>query len=263
MRPRKPAGDDDENNGAFVSALARGLDILSAFRRGEPSLGNKDFAARTGLSKSTVSRLTYTLHKTGYLSYDPVTSRYSLAPPVLSLGFSCLSGMSVLALSKPRMEAFADRYEASVAIAGRDRLSMVYLECALGSSPVTLAIGVGVHIKLATSALGRAYIAAQPARERERLFNALQEHEDERWPEIKRGLIEAIDCYERHGYCLSLRDWKPDVNSVAVPYIPGDGSPVLAFNCGGPAQILPEDKIREEVGPKLIELVAEISRITR
>lgn len=263
MRPRKPAGDDDENNSAFVSALARGLDILSAFRRGESSLGNKDLAQRTGLSKSTVSRLTYTLQKTGHLSYDPLTSRYSLAPPVLSLGFSCLSGMTVLTLAKPKMEALANRYGAAVAIAGRDRMSMVYLECALGSSPVTLAIGVGVHIKLATSALGRAFIAAQPAREREQIFAALAEHEGERWPEVERGLFEAIDSYEKRGFVQSLRDWKPDVNAVAVPYIPGDGSPILAFNCGGPAHLLPEDKLRDEIGPRLIELVAEVSRITR
>jgi len=241
----------------------RGLDILSSFRRGEPSLGNKDFAARTGLSKSTVSRLSYTLYKAGYLSYDPVTSRYSLAPPVLSLGFSCLSGMSVLALAKPKLEAFANRFAAAVAIAGRDRLSMVYLECALGSSPVTLAIGVGVHLKFSTSALGRAYIAAQPEQGRAQIFSALEEHEGERWPHIRRGLIEAIECYEKHGYCLSLREWKPHVNSVAVPYIPGDGSPVLAFNCGGPAQFLTDEKIKEEVGPQLIQLVAEVSRITR
>ncbi len=262
MRSRKSL-DEDGPNSAFVSALARGLDILSAFRRGESSLGNKDLAERTGLSKSTVSRLTYTLQKTGHLSYDQTTSRYSLAPPVLSLGFSCLSGMSVLALAKPKIEALANDIGAPVAIAGRDRTSMVYLECAKGSNAVVLAIDVGVHIKLATSALGRAYMAVLPDRQREEIFESLAEHEGERWPELRDALEREIDRYKTKGYCLSLRDWKPDVNAVAVPYVPGGGGPILAFNCGGPTQILTEERIYDEVGPKLIRLVEEISRITR
>jgi hypothetical protein len=43
----------------FVTALARGLDLLSCFRAGENMLGNQDLAERSRLPKSTVSRLTY------------------------------------------------------------------------------------------------------------------------------------------------------------------------------------------------------------
>lgn len=51
----------------FVVALARGLDLLRAFRPGETMLGNRDFAERTGLPKATVNRLAYTLTVLGYL----------------------------------------------------------------------------------------------------------------------------------------------------------------------------------------------------
>ena len=93
MRPRKPNADETEKDRNFVTALSRGLELMRCFRKGDQGLGNGDFAKRTGLSKSTISRLTYTLHKDGYLTYDPETARYRLAPPVLSLGFSCLSGI--------------------------------------------------------------------------------------------------------------------------------------------------------------------------
>src|SRR5215813_1294806 len=45
----------------FVTALARGLDILRAFHAGEGMLGNQEIAHRTGLPKPTVARLTHTL----------------------------------------------------------------------------------------------------------------------------------------------------------------------------------------------------------
>ncbi|MFX4601082.1 helix-turn-helix domain-containing protein, partial [Acinetobacter baumannii] len=64
---------DDEKDPRFVTALARGLELLRAFRRNESMLGNLELAQRTGLPKPTVSRLTYTLAKLGYLAYDQNT----------------------------------------------------------------------------------------------------------------------------------------------------------------------------------------------
>ena len=53
----------------FVTALARGLEVLRAFTPTEGLLGNGEIAERTGLPKPTVSRLTYTLTKLGYLAH--------------------------------------------------------------------------------------------------------------------------------------------------------------------------------------------------
>ncbi|MDN7542481.1 BON domain-containing protein [Burkholderia cenocepacia] len=72
----------------FVVALARGLDLLRAFRPGETMLGNRDFAERTGLPKATVNRLAYTLTVLGYLRYDETLGKYALDAGVLSLGYA-------------------------------------------------------------------------------------------------------------------------------------------------------------------------------
>ena len=53
--------DGEASDRHFITALARGLDVLSCFRSGDRMLGNQEIAARCGLPKSTVSRLTYTL----------------------------------------------------------------------------------------------------------------------------------------------------------------------------------------------------------
>ena len=43
----------------FVTALARGLEVLASFRHGDRMLGNQELSKRCGLAKSTVSRLTH------------------------------------------------------------------------------------------------------------------------------------------------------------------------------------------------------------
>src|ERR1700761_9381206 len=67
---------------SFVVALSRGLDVLRAFQPHDGLLGNQEIAARTNLPKPTVSRLTYTLTKLGYLTPVPRFEKYKLAPAV-------------------------------------------------------------------------------------------------------------------------------------------------------------------------------------
>lgn len=258
MRQRTVPAEFNSSDRKFVVALARGLEILRAFRQDGELLGNKDLAQRSGLSKSTVSRLTYTLCKLGYLHYLQDTARYRLAPPVLSLGFACLASLPVRELALPMMRELAAYSGLPVALAARDRTSMVYVERVRSPNPVTLAVEVGAHIKLATSALGRAYIAGLCQDEREAVFEELAEHEGASWPSIRNGIERALECYEKHGFCTSIGEWKVGVNSVAVPFVPSDGSPVLAFNVGGPADQLPFELIFSDMGSRLVEIAKRV-----
>src|SRR4029077_13563643 len=75
----------------FVTALARGLEVLACFRHGDRVLGNQELSQRCGLAKSTISRLTHTLTKLGYLIYVEDSAKYSLGTATLSLGSAMLS----------------------------------------------------------------------------------------------------------------------------------------------------------------------------
>ena len=120
----------EENPGRSTSnrSLLRGTDILRAFRPGSDLLGNSEIAERTGLSTSTVSRLTQTLVAAGLLQQDRARRAYRLAPLVLSLGHAMRSGSQVLAIAAPYMRALAERERINVGLAYPDRDEMVYLE---------------------------------------------------------------------------------------------------------------------------------------
>jgi len=124
----------------FVVALARGLDLLRAFRPGETLLGNRDFVERTGLPKATVNRLAYTLTVLGYLRFDESLGKYALDAGVLSLGFALLSGTDTLELARPHLRAFAREVGAAVSLGCRDGLDMVYLETIRSETALTLGL---------------------------------------------------------------------------------------------------------------------------
>lgn len=261
MNHKAPLSEDGEKDRRFVTALGRGLSILRAFDRKGTPMSNGDFADQTGLSKSTISRLTFTLCELGYLALEPRTGQYRLTPAVLALGFSALNGMGVRRLAQPYMQALADEVGFPVAMAAPDRLRMVYLEeCNARDGSTMLRISVGAHIRLSTSALGRAYMAVLDDAHRQELMDEIAEAEGpERWPDVRRGIEEATEFFARTGCCLSVSDWKSDIAGVAVPFQRGDGSPPeVVFNCSGPASLLTRERLVEEIGPKLVGMVRRI-----
>jgi len=97
-----------EKDRKFVEALSRGLDVLRAFSQGPVILGNQDIARITGLPKPTISRMTYTLTKLGYLSYNTQLEKYQLSSGVLALGYAYVSNLKVRQLAKRTEEATSE-----------------------------------------------------------------------------------------------------------------------------------------------------------
>lgn len=259
------AKSPSEGDRQFVIALHRGLRILRCFRPGDNGLGNLEIAQRSGLPNSTVSRLTYTLSKLGYLLYDEQTGRYRMGVAVLGLGYACVAGMHIRETAQHYMQKMADKYGDGlmVALGGRDELTMTYIACARSEGVITLQLGVGSRISLARSAMGRAYIAGAGEEERARLLKAIRESVGERqWPRIEDGILDAMEQIRARGFYANIGGWHGDINAVAVPSRSASGdTPLLAFNCGGPGYLWSKEKLVSEIGPDLVRLADTVSDV--
>ncbi len=243
----------------FVNALGRGLEVLACFRHGDRMLGNQDLARACGLPKSTVSRLTNTLTKLGYLVYVEDSAKYSLGIATLSLGSAMLARLDIRKLAHPRMQELAEFGQCMVSLGTRDRLSMLYIDVVRGSGAVTLSLDMGARIQIATSAMGRAYMTAVSETERSEIMERVRELvPDDRWLEIKAGVERAMSDIRELGVCCSFGEWQKDVNGIAVPVRPGGGLPPMSINCGAPAYMVSKDFLLEKVRPKLIALANEL-----
>lgn len=249
---------DEIKDRQFVVALARGLEVLRAFTPKDNILGNQDIAAITHLPKPTVSRLTHTLTRLGYLTYSERLGKYQLGTAVLSLGYAALANIGVRQIARPFMQELADYANASVSLGSRDRLNMVYVEHCRSDATVTLRLDLGSRIPVETTAMGRALLAALPASERQYLMDHAAKHDPKNWPRIKTGIEQAVEDYRNHGFVISAGEWQSDVHAVGVPLVPPDGSPILALNCGGPAFLFDRKRLTEDLGPRLVNLVRNV-----
>lgn len=255
MRDRARKPKDDRR---FVTALARGLDVLRAFGPGE-ALANGEIAARTGLPRPTISRLTYTLTRLGYLTHDIAAETYRPGSAVLSLGYGAVAGMDFRTIARPHMQRIADFARSSCALGQCHGLEMIYVEnCRGRDAPFTLGLDIGARIPLATTAMGRAYLAGLDPVRRAEALRRLSRHHGAAWKQILPGLERTFRDYARHGFTLSLAEWTPEINAAAVPiHFPGNAG-LMALNCGGAASLLSPERLRKEVGPRLREAKRQI-----
>lgn len=247
----------DENDRQFITALARGLELLRCFSPKHQHLGNQELSQMTGLPKPTITRLTHTLSRLGYLKQVPNSSKFQLSVGVLSFGYSMLSNLSLRSVAHPLMKNLADYAEAAVAMATRDRLNMIYLDVVQGKGNVTMRRQVGTHLPIHLSSMGRACLAAMPEDERDFLLDAIRRKHAKEWPQIQKDLEKSFKDYQEYGFCFSIGEWHKDVNSVAVPFV-HEQHGLLVFNCGGPSFLLNEEKIKNDIAPRLLHMVNNI-----
>ncbi|HLG80748.1 MAG TPA: IclR family transcriptional regulator [Bradyrhizobium sp.] len=252
---KKPATDRN-----FVVALSRGLEVLRAFQPNDGLLGNQEIAARTNLPKPTVSRLTYTLTKLGYLTPVPRFEKYRLAPAVMALGYAALANLGVGRLSEPFRQELMRQTGGACAVGGRDRHSMIYFGQARSELTVGVQLDVGSRIPIATTAMGRAYIWALPDEERAILLRELREHYGSRWPKMRDGIERASETIAKHGFAMSAGEWQDDVHAVGVALKLNDGTGPYAFNCGAPAFRFTEERLLNDIGPRLVAMVRNIEQ---
>lgn len=243
----------------FITALARGLEVLRAFQSQVGSMSNKEISTLTKIPKPSITRLTYTLTEMGYLQQNKDDGKYELSAGVLSLGYPLLSGLRIRHLAHDHMAELANSGGCSVALASRDRMSMVYVDECCGNSSTTLRLDVGARIEIARSSVGRAWLAGLREKERQEMFLQMESAYIEEWPELKVRTEDAIAQIRERGFCLVDQEWRKDTRTVSIPLISPDGRTVMAISCGGPTFAVSVALLEQELGPRLRHIGEKIS----
>ncbi|MGR3759443.1 IclR family transcriptional regulator [Roseobacteraceae bacterium NS-SX3] len=251
----------EEKDRSFVTALARGLDVLRAFRRNEIDLSNTDIAARTGLPKPTVSRLTYTLCKLGYLVLDERTGTYRLGAGVLRLGYGVLAGMDISERAAQVLRELRNGPNSYItsALGEAHNLDVIYVAVHRSREDVSLAAHVGMRLPLFFSAIGRAILAGMAPGQRAQALETADRIDPGRQEARAQSAQQAVSEYEAQGFCTGYGDWREDVNGIAVPVFSLNGTRIYGLNVGGPSFRVSQDELENTYAKQLIEAAETLS----
>ncbi len=264
LDPRDARGLAQSEDAQFVTALARGLDVLRAFEDRPALLGNREIASATGLPRPTVSRLTYTLARLGFLDHDAGAGKYRLGVGSVSLGYQALAALPLRREARPAMQSLAERSACSVQLWLRDRLHLVCIEACTPTHDfpdLGLVQTIGTRVLLTPGGFGRALLAGLPRAERLYVLEHLERRLGGDWPAAQMSMYEALAEYQRHGVTLSRPPEEPGSSALGAPvFLPASGH-IMALTC------LIEDtdgdfaEGRSLIGARIVRLAARLSAL--
>ena len=252
---------DDSGAGDVIQVVSRAFDVLRCFGSHEVRLGNLEISNRCGLPRSTVSRLTHTLTRMGHLVYLPRDQKYRIGPSAVAMSTSMMCGLQLRHLIRIRLQETADTIPGTVGFVIPDRFHLVYLEFARAPNALGLHSMTGSRIAIPRTAAGHAYTAAiEPD-----LANALirdMEREIPHDAEVLRERLESNRAMLRErGYVTACGLWSPHINGIAMPLWSPQYQTYVAVTIGLLSAMYDEQRMHEEVGPHLLKLGADISKL--
>lgn len=254
--------NDIKTDRRFATTLARGLSVLRAFRSSDDGLGNAEISERTGIPKSSVSRLTFTLQSLGYLTHARRHDRYRPGPALLALGNVASASISFVELSEPIMQRLADATGTLVLLLMRDQNKMLVVKTWRPHSVASIWLEVGHRLPFLGSSSGHALLGAQSE---EGFARTVVDAEGDRGLTAERASDVRKSAHNQlvtNGFVVTdpSEYFAANIHAVAVPHYSRDLSEPVVFTCGALPEVLSVDRMRAEVGPQLLTAVQELER---
>ena len=243
----------------FIEAIARGLDVIRAFRPGQPVMSLASVAHATSLPRPTARRILKTLEQLGYVR-QAESSGFELTPRVLDLGMSYVLSRGLWEIARPHMEALVARTRESTSIAQLDGSDIVYVARVAVPKIVTLAVTIGTRFPAVQTSLGKVLLAALPPAEAERvLAEPSRSGITPPWRPDAAERAAVLREVRARGWALTDEQLAPGIRSVAVPLRDGDGTVIAALNVNSHAAETPLDVLIGQHLPLLIQAAGAIS----
>lgn len=250
--PREGTGPD------FIEALARGLEVITAFTPHRRAMSLSEVAAATGLARPTARRMLLTLAELGYVRARG--SAFMLTARVLDLGVAYVSSLGLWDVAEPHMRELSEKTGESCSVAQLDGSDIVYVARVAVPRIVALSVQIGTRFPALPTSLGKVLLAAlSPGELDHALAHPSRAGVPARW-NPDRDEIDAILREARaKGWAATDQHLALGIRSVAAPIRDGDGKVVAAVNVNAHAAETSMETLTTRHLPMLLHTAGAIS----
>lgn len=240
-QPPAPAAASPRDAPSPLGSVDKALLALDALARaGADGVTLAALAADVGANKSTLHRTLAALRHRGYAEQDDAGT-YRLGPAVLALSTAYLAEDNLPALLRPALEALRDEVDELVHLGVLAGSEVVYLDKVEPQRPLRVWSAVGRRIPAATTALGRALLAATPSDGVELARFVAAAAGTGTGPATTADRLRAtLDDARERGYAAETEENEPGIACVAVALLRA-GRPVAAVSITAPVERMTGD----------------------
>jgi IclR family pca regulon transcriptional regulator len=242
----------------FIEALARGLEVIRAFRPGHPVMSLAEVAGAAGLARPTARRILLTLQELGYVR--PLQGGFALTPRVLELGVAYVRSMGLWEIARPHLEQLVTQTRESSSIAQLDGSDIVYVARVSVPKIVSLSVQIGTRFPALQTSLGKVLLAALPPSDVEKvLAEPSRSGIEPRWRPTPEELEAELRAVRARGWALTDEQLAFGIRSVAAPLRDGLGNVIASVNVNAHAAETSVEKLTDEHLPLLLRTAGAIS----
>jgi len=201
-----------------VKSADRVMEVLEWLAEIRRPVTHAQIAEQLGIPGSSTSGLLADLVRRGYVVADE-QRRYRVGPAVMRLAGAFLADLDLPRVVEPDVGALASQAQESVGFAIRAGVEMLVLSRCNWPNQLTYMLQLGDRAPLATSASGRAFLAALPAEE---------------WSTLPGTVADAVGQAVRCGIAFSWQELIVGINTAAVAVLDATGRPVGALSISVP-----------------------------
>lgn len=250
---------EPQNGDDYVSALARGLEVIRAFSRAEPRMTLSEVAERTDMHRAAARRILLTLVREGYAAAEG--KHFRLRPKILELGFSALSSLEICDIAQPTLNQLAEKLQESCFAAVLDGGSTVYVARASARRVINVGINVGNRAPAYAGSTGRVLLSGLSEQALDAYLAGVKlEKLTPHTVTSKVKLRGIIAETRRQGWSIVDQELEVGLRSISVPIRDRAGGVAAALNvCCPSSRVTPED-MRGRILNELRESAEQISR---
>ncbi|MDX3969190.1 MAG: IclR family transcriptional regulator C-terminal domain-containing protein [Bradyrhizobium sp.] len=255
----KKTSEDEKRGPEFVAALARGLNVLTAFGRSPRRMTLSQVAEATDLSRGTARRFLLTLQELNFVGSDG--KLFWLTPKVLQFSGAYLSTFGLTEAGRTAIRSLTEKIGESSSMAVLDGHDVVYVARVETRRIFSSGLEVGSRLPAFCSSLGRVLLAGLSDEELDYWLA-----EDRFTPQSPRTITDPTKVRQkvqearRLQYAIIDGEMEVGVRSIAVPICDRAGHTIAALNIGTSAARASLDHMRKVLLPALRQAASEVER---
>lgn len=250
--------DDDASGRYFVRSVQRAFDVVKAFGPDRPSASLSEVAEASGLDRATARRLLLTLVDLGYVRQTG-RREFALTPRILELGYAYLSGMTLVDLAQPHLQAMSYELHETASLTTLDGDEVVYVALAQSARLGAVRISVGTRFAAYATSMGRVLLAGLATHDLEGYLARVPiaprtTHTVQSTDELRAEIDRARD----QGWAVADQELEEGLRGIAAPIRDRRGVVVAAANVSTHAGRASEDDLTSRHLPMLLKTAAAI-----
>jgi DNA-binding IclR family transcriptional regulator len=240
-----------------VQSVERAFAVLRALATGPA--GVSEIAERTGLPKSTVSRLLSTLVSVGAVEQTEGLGVYGLGEVMIDLAAAASPGRNLVAVARPHLVELVETIGEAAGLGILDGDDVFYLDQVDGDHEVQVRDWSGETVAAYVVSSGLVLMAHAPDDVRAAFLSIPREAWTEHTMTDPVQLGRRLDEIRRAGFAWVYEEMSEGLNSVAAPIFDPAGAVVAAVHAHGPSYRFPEPGAAASVAAAVVDTAQRVS----